>query len=210
MKTIRIIIADDHELFSNGLRELLKNYEDVEVVATVSDGKEFMDYIKSNKNIDVVLLDITMPNMDGFEVLKRIKDTAPLIKPVIISMHDEGNYIAKCAKNGAYGYLLKNTDQEELIKVLRIVMQGKKYFSPTISEKMIDYMSESTTSEAILSSKESEVLELISKGYTTKKIAQMLFVSTRTIETHRSNIIKKLKVKNTAELIKKAVKLKLI
>lgn len=130
MKTIRIIIADDHELFSNGLRELLKNYEDVEVVATVSDGKEFMDYIKSNKNIDVVLLDITMPNMDGFEVLKRIKDTAPLIKPVIISMHDEGNYIAKCAKNGAYGYLLKNTDQEELIKVLRIVMQGKKYFSP--------------------------------------------------------------------------------
>ncbi|PQV49618.1 LuxR family two component transcriptional regulator [Jejuia pallidilutea] len=210
MKTIRIVIADDHELFSNGLRELLKNYEDVEVVATVSDGKEFMDYIKSNKNIDVVLLDITMPNMDGFEVLKRIKDTAPLIKPVIISMHDEGNYIAKCAKNGAYGYLLKNTDQEELIKVLRIVMQGKKYFSPTISEKMIDYMSESTTSEAILSSKESEVLELISKGYTTKKIAQMLFVSTRTIETHRSNIIKKLKVKNTAELIKKAVKLKLI
>jgi DNA-binding NarL/FixJ family response regulator len=210
MKTIRIVIADDHELFSNGLRELLKNYEDVEVVATVSDGKEFMDYIKSNKNIDVVLLDITMPNMDGFEVLKRIKDTAPLIKPVIISMHDEGNYIAKCAKNGAYGYLLKNTDQEELIKVLRIVMQGKKYFSPTISEKMIDYMSESTTSEAILSTKESEVLELISKGYTTKKIAQMLFVSTRTIETHRSNIIKKLKVKNTAELIKKAVKLKLI
>lgn len=207
---IKIVIADDHELFSNGLKELLKNYDDIDVVATVRDGKEFIDYIKSNKAIDVVLLDITMPNMDGFEVLKHIKDIAPLIKPIIISMHDEGNYIAKCAKKGAYSYLLKNTDQEELIKVLRIVMQGKKYFSPKISEKMIDYMSENTTSEDILSSKENEVLELISKGYTTKKIAEKLFVSTRTIETHRSNIIKKLKVKNTAELIKKAVKLKLI
>lgn len=210
MKTIKIVIADDHELFSNGLKELLKNYDDVDVVATVTDGKEFMDYIKSNKAIDVVLLDITMPNMDGFEVLNHIKDIGPLIKPIIISMHDEGNYIAKCAKKGAYSYLLKNTDQEELIKVLRIVMQGKKYFSPKISEKMIDYMSENTTSEDILSSKETEVLELISKGYTTKKIAEMLFVSARTIETHRSNIINKLKVKNTAELIKKAVKLKLI
>ena len=207
---IKIVIADDHELFSNGLKELLKNYDDIDVVATVRDGKEFIDYIKSNKAIDVVLLDITMPNMDGFEVLKHIKDIAPLIKPIIISMHDEGNYIAKCAKKGAYSYLLKNTDQEELIKVLRIVVQGKKYFSPKISEKMIDYMSENTTSEDILSSKENEVLELISKGYTTKKIAEKLFVSTRTIETHRSNIIKKLKVKNTAELIKKAVKLKLI
>jgi len=207
---IKIVIADDHELFSNGLKELLKNYDDIDVVATVRDGKEFIDYIKSNKAIDVVLLDITMPNMDGFEVLKHIKDIAPLIKPIIISMHDEGNYIAKCAKKGAYSYLLKNTDQEELIKVLRIVVQGKKYFSPKISEKMIDYMSENTTSEDILSSKENEVLELISKGYTTKKIAERLFVSTRTIETHRSNIIKKLKVKNTAELIKKAVKLKLI
>lgn len=210
MKRIKIIIADDHELFRNGLKELLKKYNDIEVIHTVSDGKEFMDYVKTSKTIDIVLLDITMPNMDGFEVLGQLKQINSNIKPIVISMHDEGNYIAKCAKKGAYSYLLKNTDQEELIKVVRIVSEGKKYFSPSISAKMIDYMSENPINENVLSKKETEVLELISKGNTTKEIATMLYVSSRTIETHRANILKKLDVKNTAELIKKAVELKFI
>ena len=210
MKTIKLAIADDHELFRNGLKELLKKNNDIEVVASVGDGKEFIEVLKNNPSLDIVLLDITMPNMDGFEVLNQIKSLNKSVKPIIISMHDEGNYIAKCAKKGAYSYLLKNTDQDELIKVIRIVSEGKKYFSPIISEKMINYMSEQTISENILSKKEQEVLELISKGLTTKEIALQLFVSSRTIETHRSNIIKKLEVKNTAELIKKATKLNLI
>lgn len=210
MKTIKLVIADDHELFRNGLKELLKKNNDIEVVASVGDGKEFIEVLKNNPSLDIVLLDITMPNMDGFEVLNQIKSLNKSVKPIIISMHDEGNYIAKCAKKGAYSYLLKNTDQDELIKVIRIVSEGKKYFSPIISEKMINYMSEQTISENILSKKEQEVLELISKGLTTKEIALQLFVSSRTIETHRSNIIKKLEVKNTAELIKKATKLNLI
>jgi DNA-binding NarL/FixJ family response regulator len=210
MKTIKLAIADDHELFRNGLKELLKKHNDVEVVTCVGDGKEFLEVLKKNPSLDIVLLDITMPNMDGFEVLNQIKSINTSIKPIIISMHDEGNYIAKCAKKGAYSYLLKNTDQDELIKVIRIVNEGKKYFSPKISEKMINYMSDQTISENILSKKEQEVLELISKGLTTKEIALRLFVSSRTIETHRSNIIKKLEVKNTAELIKKASKINLI
>lgn len=210
MKTIKLIIADDHELFRNGLKELLKKNKDIEVVASVGDGKEFLEVLKKNSSLDIVLLDITMPNMDGFEVLKQIKSLNKSIKPIIISMHDEGNYIAKCAKKGAYGYLLKNTDQDELIKVIRMVSEGKKYFSPTISEKMINFMSEQTISENVLSKKEQEVLELMSKGLTTKEIALRLFVSSRTIETHRANIIKKLEVKNTAELIKKATKINLI
>lgn len=207
---IKLVIADDHELFRNGLKELLLKYEDIEIVSSVGDGKQFMDYTATNKQIDIVLLDITMPNMDGFEVLNQLKTVNPDIKPIVISMHDEGNYIAKCAKNGAYSYLLKNTDQEELIKTIRIVSKGKKYFSPSISAKMIDYMSENPVGDTILSNKEKEVLELISKGYTTKDIAKMLYVSSRTIETHRANILKKVDVKNTAELIKKAVQLKLI
>ena len=210
MKKIKLVIADDHELFRNGLKELLKKYDDVEVIRLFSDGKEFMEYIKTVKNVDIVLLDITMPNMDGFDVLNQLKNVNPEIKPIIISMHDEGNYIAKCAKKGAYSYLLKNTDQEELIKVVRIVSEGKRYFSPSISARMIVYMSENPLNENLLSKKETEVLELISKGHTTKNIAEMLYVSSRTIETHRANILKKLNVKNTAELIKKAVKLKLI
>lgn len=210
MKEIKIIIADDHELFRNGLTELLKKYDDITIVESVGDGKQFIEAIKKTEDIHIVLLDITMPNMDGFEVLKELIKLNSSIKPIIISMHDEGNYIAKCAKSGAYGYLLKNTDEDELIKVIRIVNEGKKYFSPKIAEKMINFMSEQNVSEKILSNKEKEVLGLISEGLTTKEIAEKLFVSSRTIETHRSNIIKKLEVKNTAELIKKATQTKLI
>ncbi|RED48980.1 response regulator [Seonamhaeicola aphaedonensis] len=210
MKTIKLVIADDHELFRNGLKELLKRHEDIEVVQCVSDGEELIKFVKTHPDIDIVLLDITMPNMDGFEALNKLKSVNTNVKPIIISMHDDGNYIAKCAKMGAFSYLLKNTDQEELVKVVRIVSEDKKYFSPNISEKMIDYMSENTVSEDILSKKEAEVLLLISKGNTTKEIAAELYVSSRTIETHRANILKKLNVKNTAELIIKAVKMKLI
>ncbi|APY10976.1 DNA-binding response regulator [Seonamhaeicola sp. S2-3] len=210
MKTIKLIIADDHELFRNGLKELLKKYKDVNIVALVSNGEDLFSELKKHPNTDIVLLDITMPKMDGFQVLKQLKSLKLAIKPIIISMHDEGNYIAKCAKKGAYSYLLKNTDQEELIKAIRMVAMGKKYFGPKISEKMINYMSEQTVSENILSKKEKEVLGLISEGLTTKEIASKLFVSTRTIETHRANVIKKLEVKNTAELVKKASEINLI
>src|SRR5690606_1736468 len=148
--------------------ELLKKYDDIEIVTSVGDGKEFMDILKSIENLDIVLLDITMPNMDGFEVLNQIKEQTETVKPIVISMHDDGNYIAKCAKAGAYGYMLKNTDEDELIKVIRIVHQGKKYFSPMIAEKMVNFMSEQKVSENILSNKEKEVLGLISEGLTTK------------------------------------------
>ncbi|GAA4802195.1 response regulator transcription factor [Litoribaculum gwangyangense] len=210
MSKIKLIIADDHELFRNGLTELLKKHEDMMVVKSVGNGQQFIEAIKNDIDIDIALLDITMPTMDGFEALKEIKNLNSTIKPIIISMHDDGNYIAKCAKHGAYSYLLKNTDQDELIKVIRIVNQEKKYFSPQIAERMVNYMSDQTVGDKILSEKEKEVLGLISEGLTTKEIAEKLFVSRRTIETHRANIIKKLEVKNTAELIKKATKIKLI
>lgn len=210
MNEIKLIIADDHELFRNGLAELLRKHDDIKIVKSVADGLEFMELVNSQFEADIVLLDITMPNMDGFEVLKELKALNSSLKPIVISMHDDGNYIAKCAKMGAYGYLLKNTDESELILAIRSVANGKKYFSAEISEKMINFMSEQSISENILSNKETEVLGLIAKGLTTKEIATKLFVSSRTIETHRANILKKLEVKNTAELIKKAAKMNLI
>ncbi|SEQ49986.1 two component transcriptional regulator, LuxR family [Hyunsoonleella jejuensis] len=210
MNDIKLIIADDHELFRNGLAELLRKHDDIKIVKSVADGKAFIDAIQSKLEADIVLLDITMPRMDGFEVLKQLKALNSKIKPIVISMHTDGNYIAKCAKSGAYGYLLKNTDEDELTLAIRMVNKGKKYFSAEISEKMINFMSAQSVSENILSNKETEVLGLISEGLTTKEIAAKLFVSTRTIETHRANILKKLEVKNTAELIKKAAKLNLI
>ena len=210
MNEIKLIIADDHELFRKGLAELLRKHDDIKIVKSVADGFEFMEIINSQFEADIVLLDITMPNMDGFQVLKELKASNSDIKPIVISMHNDGNYIAKCAKMGAYGYLLKNTDESELILAIRSVNNGKKYFSAEISEKMINFMSTQSISENVLSNKETEVLGLISKGLTTKEIAEKLFVSSRTIETHRANIIKKLEVKNTAELIKKATKMNLI
>jgi two-component system, NarL family, response regulator NreC len=210
MNKIKLIIADDHELFRKGLAELLRKHDDIKIVKSVADGIEFMQLINSPFEADIVLLDITMPNMDGFQVLKELKTLNSDIKPIVISMHNDGNYIAKCAKMGAYGYLLKNTDEAELILAIRSVNNGKKYFSAEISEKMINFMSTQSISENILSNKETEVLGLISKGLTTKEIAAKLFVSSRTIETHRANILKKLEVKNTAELIKKATKMNLV
>lgn len=210
MKEIKLIIADDHELFRKGLAELLRKHDDIKIVKSVADGDEFIEVLKSDLEADIVLLDITMPKMDGFEVLKEMKALNSSIKPIVISMHSDGNYIAKCAKSGAYGYLLKNTDEDELTLAIRMVNKGKKYFSAEISEKMINFMSTQSASEDILSNKETEVLGLISEGLTTKEIAAKLFVSTRTIETHRANILKKLEVKNTAELIKKAAKINLI
>lgn len=210
MNEIKLIIADDHELFRKGLEELLRKHEDIKIVKSVADGLAFMELINSQFEAAIVLLDITMPNMDGFEVLKELKNSNSDIKPIVISMHDDGNYIAKCAKMGAHGYLLKNTDESELILAIRTVNKGKKYFSAEISEKMINFMATQSISEDILSNKETEVLGLISKGLTTKEIATKLFVSSRTIETHRANILKKLEVKNTAELIKKATEMNLI
>lgn len=210
MNEIKLIIADDHELFRKGLAELLRKHDDIKIVKSVADGIEFMELVNTQFEADIVLLDITMPNMDGFQVLKELKNSNSNIKPIVISMHNDGNYIAKCAKMGAYGYLLKNTDEAELILAIRSVDSGKKYFSAEISEKMINFMSTQSISENVLSNKETEVLGLISKGLTTKEIAAKLFVSSRTIETHRANILKKLEVKNTAELIKKATKMNLV
>ena len=210
MNEIKVIIADDHKLFRNGLEELLRKYDDIKIIKSVGDGIEFMNCVKNQIDADVVLLDITMPNMDGFQVLKELKTVNTTIKPVIISMYNDGNYIAKCAKMGAYGYLLKNTDESELVLAIRTVSKGKKYFSAEISEKMINFMSTQSISENILSNKETEVLGLLSKGLTTNVIAAKLYVSSRTIETHRGNILKKLEVKNTAELIKKATEMNMI
>jgi two-component system, NarL family, response regulator NreC len=210
MNEIKLIIADDHKLFRNGLEELLRKHEDIHIVNSVDDGQEFVALLQNGVDAEIVLLDIAMPNMDGFQVLKELKNHTASIKAIVISMHSDGNYIAKCAKMGAYGYLLKNTDEEELILAIRSVHKGKKYFSAEISEKMINFMATQSISKDILSNKELEVLELISKGLTTNEIATELYVSSRTIETHRANILKKLEVKNTAELIKKATEMSLI
>ncbi|MFY0598741.1 MAG: response regulator transcription factor [Cyclobacteriaceae bacterium] len=205
--SIRLIVADDHQLFREGLISLISKDDDIIVEAGVNNGKELFEFMGIHGNPDILLLDLTMPEMDGFEVLQKLKSKYPKTRAIAISMHDDGNYIVKCVRAGAYGYLLKNADEEELFEAIHCVYDGKKYFNKSISSKMINMISVEGEGTNTISKKESEILGLISEGLTTKQIAHKLFVSTRTVETHRTNMIKKLDVKNTAQLIKKASEL---
>lgn len=210
MIKIKIAIVDDHQLFRDGMSALLASNEEFEVLAGLSNGVELFEFLAEGNLPHVLLLDLTMPEMNGFEALTKLKKEYPKIKTIAISMHDDGNYIVKCVRSGAYSYLLKNTDEEELVQAINTVFKGQKYFNPTISERMINIMAMEGNQPKKLSAKESEILEMISNGLTTKEIADKLIISTRTVETHRVNMMKKLDVKNTAELIKKATKLSLI
>jgi DNA-binding NarL/FixJ family response regulator len=204
---IKIIVADDHQLFREGIASLLSKNEDFNVIDSVSNGKELIDRFESGLIPHVVLLDLSMPEMDGFEVLKIAKKKYPEVRFIAISMHDDGQYVVKCVRNGAFGYLLKNADEEELVTAINQVFLGKKYFNRHISELMINNMALEGSQVKKLSERETEILNLVSEGKTTKEIADILFISTRTVETHRVNMMKKLDVQNTAGLIKKAAHL---
>ena len=210
MRNIKIVIADDHKLFREGLKSLLAKEENFEVIGEATNGRELLDLLPEIRP-DVVLIDLSMPEVSGLEVLQEAKTRLPHIKFIVLTMYDDGQYVAKSVRNGAFGYLLKNADEEELKTAVRqVVLHGKKYFNPHISELLINSMAIQQPRAQNLSEREQEVLYLVAQGKTTKDIAHELFVSTRTIETHRANIMKKLEVHNTAELIKKAMELKLI
>lgn len=210
MSKIRIIIVDDHQLFRDGLAGLLSKHIDFELSASLPDGESLLQFLAEGEPADIVLLDLTMPNMGGLEVLKKLKKHYKKVKTIIISMHDDGNYVVKCAKAGAYGYLLKNADEEELITAIHQVYEGNRYYNADISARMFQNLSLQSSIPEKLTKREEEVLNFLAEGLTTKEIAQKMVISTRTVETHRANMLKKLDVKNTAELIKRATQLHLL
>ncbi|MBK8503584.1 MAG: response regulator transcription factor [Saprospiraceae bacterium] len=207
---INIIIADDHQLFRDGMKALISSQPDFLIIGSVGTGQELMDALERDTLPDIVLLDLSMPVMDGFEVLRQVKGKFRSVRFIVISMHEDGIYISKCVRSGAHGYLLKNTDNEELFTALRRVYSGEKYFNDEIKELMIQNLALEGNDYRPLTDRESEVLQHVSQGKTTKEIASILFVSIRTVETHRANMMKKLDVQNTAELISKATQLRLI
>lgn len=209
MSKISVLVVDDHQLFREGIRSIFANNADIEIVGE-ADSSEAMFELFEIKKPEVVLIDITMPGGDGLSAIKESKKKYPSIRFIVLTMHADGQYVVKAVRSGAFGYLLKNADQLELSTAVREVSCGRKYFNTEISQLMVGNMSLEGDDPQHLSEREIQVLQLVSDGKTTKEIADQLFVSARTVETHRVNMMKKLDVQNTAELIKKSVKLKLI
>ncbi|MFT4733486.1 MAG: two-component system response regulator NreC [Algoriphagus sp.] len=207
---IKIAIVDDHHLFRAGLSSMFSKSNIIEVVGSFADGEAYLDFLGHYERVDIVLLDISMPLIDGLDILDICKKKYPNIKSIILSMHNDGNYIVQSVKKGAMGYLLKNVEQKELTQAIENVYQGKKYFNKETTDLMLINMAVETEDIKKLSEREQEILAHIADGLTTKEMAQKLILSTRTIETHRVNMMKKLNVKNSAELIKKALELKIL
>ena len=207
-----IIIADDHNMFLEGLISLLRNVPDISVTAKATNGKELIDLLDDNE-ADIVLLDISMPEMDGVEVTKIIKKKYPELKIIILTTHSNSHIIAKLNRLGVDGYLLKNAEKDELLYAIKKVNSGENYFSKEVAEIQKDFESnlkKSLSSTTELSNREKEILILIAKQFTAAEIAEKTFISLNTVNTHKRNLLSKLNVKNTAGLVKYAVELGLL
>jgi len=211
MERIKVLIADDHKIIRVGLRGILDKTNEVEVVAEAEDGTQVLEILKSIVT-DVVLMDIDMGRTSGIETTKKVKETFPDVHVLALTMHEEQDNVIQMLEAGASGYLLKNTGVEELLAALHAVVKGDSYFSNTVSATLLKALtnikstSKTKYSKDIpLSDREIEVLKLIAGEYTNGEIAEKLFISIRTVDTHRRNILEKLQLKNTAGLVKYAI-----
>ncbi|GAB3539973.1 response regulator transcription factor [Pontibacter brevis] len=208
---IRVILTDDHNIIRQGLRSLLEGDDDVEVVGEASNGQELLELL-DHIAADVVLMDINMPVMDGYEATKQVKEQFPDVKVLALSMLNSEPFVQKMMENGASGYILKNTGKAELRSAIKLVASGSQFMCADLAIKFLHKSSgpeeeteKANRSNSVLSKRELEVLGLIAEGYTNAEIADKLFTSKRTIETHRQNILEKTNAKNTANLVKYAI-----
>ena len=213
MSTIRVILADDHVIVRNGIKILLESEGDVAVIGEAANGEEALALAKELQP-DILISDIKMPVMNGIEATSKLSGVAPQTKSIILSMHDDEEYIIKSIEAGATGYLLKDTTQQEFSKALHAVIDGQKYFSGDISDILVQHYlnakegvskpnAKSSENDYHITKREKQILELVYEGLSNKEIADRLEKSVRTVETHRFNIMKKLGVSNVTELLRK-------
>lgn len=199
---IKVLLVDDHPLFREGLKYRLSLDSDIDVVAEAENGKLALEAIK-NSQFDVVLMDINMPEMDGMYVLELIKEQEMDCKVLMLSMHDNKEYILAAMRHGADGYVLKDVPGNELIEAIKKVAAGKHYFSAEVTEILSQELA--NENRGVVTRREQLVLRLISHGLSNKKIAQELNVSVRTVETHKRNIKQKLGIDSTMGLMRYAI-----
>lgn len=209
MKTLRVILADDHTLVRAGLRSLVEQLKDVTVVAEANNGHEVLS-LTATHHPDVVLMDITMPGMNGFEAALRLKKDHPQVKIIILSMHASEEYVLQALRAGVSGYLVKDSAPLELGLALQSVARGETYLSPPISRQVVDnYMlrvGQGDQPLAHLTARQREILQLIAEGGSTKEIARKLNVSVKTVETHRAQLMERLDIHDVAGLVRFAVR----
>lgn len=206
---IRVFIVDDHPVVIEGIHSLVMNEKDIAWVGQAMNATSCLGFFINN-TADVVLMDISMPGMDGVELCAIMKEKYPGIFILGLSTFNQGLYIKKMMENGASGYILKNSSKEELIKAIHTVYDGGIFFSGEAGEALSAYQRSFRTELPVLTPREKEILELIAEGYTNPQIAEKIFLSQFTVDSHRKNLLAKLNVKNTATLIKLAVEHKLI
>lgn len=208
---IKVVIADDHPLIVNGLRNVLSAYKDIEVMATYPDGQQLLEGLQQSRP-DILLLDIQMPGMQGDVVCKTILRLYANVKVIALTNLDNVFYIRTMLKAGALGYLLKTAPEDHVVKAIRTVFANGEYLDRELRDAIhqATLTSSSVRKSPLLTAREKEVLQLIAENYTSKEIAGKLFLSKRTIDHHRNNLLLKLDVKNAASLIKKAISMDLL
>lgn len=210
---IKIILADDHHILLDGLRLLLQKQRDMEVTGCFSNGRRLLEALPALGAVHLALIDLSMPEMDGLQLSLEIKKSNPDIKLIILSMHDDAGHIMKMVDQGVHGYLLKNTGDQELLHAIRKVAAGRMYFSADVAatiESVILQREQAKATPALprLSARELEILKLIAHELSNAEIANTLFISERTVETHRKNMLRKMNHKSMVGLLRYAMEQK--
>lgn len=205
---IKIAIADDHPLILEGLKDSLSHEDNIHLSATASSGSELLEVLKSS-SVDIVLTDINMPGLSGFDLITKAGEVQPNCRFIVLSVHTEKAVIQKAYRLGAYGYLLKSSAPDEILNAIETVFAGKKYFSDdvlSITMGVDENIDNDLAKKSLLSEREIEIIEHIVDGLSNLEIGKKLFISKRTVDAHRNNILQKLDVKNTAQLVRFALK----
>lgn len=210
MAVIKILLADDHELIRTGIRNLIGGNKDFSIVGEAGDGEETIRRVRELKP-DVLIVDISMPKLTGIEVTRHVREHFPEVKVLVLTMHENVEYVYQIFKSGAGGYLLKNAGKDEITSAIYAVAGGERFFSPRVSELMIsEYVKQAeqrdqSSPPTTLTKRETEVLEMIARGMNNQQISEHLFISPRTVDTHRTNIMQKLDIHDAANLMRYAL-----
>jgi DNA-binding NarL/FixJ family response regulator len=206
-EVIRLLIADDHDIFIDALASMLGDAGEIEVVATASNGREAVELIAQHPELDLIVLDVSMPDMDGIDALREVRRSGNLVPALMLTQELTGGAITRAMKAGAAGYVLKTAGRDEFLSAIRLVAAGDEYISEDAKAALIARLTgrRSPVEHPALTRRELEILKLVASGYSTRQMAEQLFISAYTVETHRRNLLQKLGLKNAAGLVRYAI-----